>query len=76
MYWYGTSEKDRQLADEWFLSNTYTLIDDGKQWRWLVWLRKMSADKYYLVVSKFGAIEFNRKQRMKERRNGKENQKT
>jgi len=65
MYWYGTSESDRILADEWFFINMNELIDSGKQWGWLVWLRRMLADKYYLVVNRLGGGEFDKKQRIK-----------
>jgi len=68
MYWDGTSELDRVEADELFKDNMYTLIENGKQWRWLKWMRIRAANRYYFVVSKFGAMEFRRKQRVKKER--------
>ncbi len=69
MYWDGTTEEDRVLADEWFLFNMKELIaNNGKQWRWLIIMRNISAEMYYFIVSKFGKKEFDRKQRVKEER--------
>ena len=69
MYWDGTTEEDRVLADEWFLFNMKELIADGdSQRRWLIFIRNRSAEMYYFIVSKFGKMEFDRKQRVKEER--------
>jgi hypothetical protein len=52
MYHYGTGRKGKEIADETFLQNMYTLISQGS-W-WLRWLRRRRAYKYYLAVKYFG----------------------
>jgi len=59
-------KEDRSNADETFLLNMYILINKGKRWGWLMWLRKRAVQKYYFIVSSFGSGEFRKKQKIKE----------
>lgn len=60
MYHFGKSSKDKEIADQLFLKNLYTIIDDERNSKWLRFLRHKRAGTYYNAVSKMGADSFGR----------------
>lgn len=59
MYHVGTTIQDKESADRVLLNNMIRIIEqDGKQWKWLVKLRRIRAREYYLAVKNFGGPAF------------------
>jgi hypothetical protein len=58
MYFEGVCIEDKEEADRVFLNNMLRLIDFKTRYRWLRWLRKQRAYKYYLAVKHFGGPAF------------------
>jgi len=50
--------EDKEEADRIFLNNMLRLIEAKTKWRWLKFLRRRRAYKYYLAVKYFGAPAF------------------
>lgn len=55
-YAVGTTGASKEAADEMFLVNMLTLIQEGSCW--LRWLRERRAFKYYYAVKLFGYSAF------------------
>lgn len=59
MYHHGKTNAEKEAADRSMLNNMIRIIEqDGKQWWWLVRLRKIRAHNYYLSVKNFGGAAF------------------
>ncbi|GAJ04570.1 unnamed protein product [marine sediment metagenome] len=59
---YRTDTKER--ADAYFKKNMQLRIDQGKQWQWLVGLRKARAAVYYkAVTSKIANVYYDKLRR-------------
>ncbi len=56
MYWEGRTEYDKEFADWTFHQNMLEQIEQGH--KWLKWLRKRRAKKYYLAVAAWGDSAF------------------
>ena len=56
-YFFGVDDADKQAADRTFLNNMNRQID-GSSKKWLIWLRKRRALKYYFAVKWFGGSAF------------------
>ncbi len=59
MYEFGETRGDKEYADEIFLDNLNTIIDNKGGYSWFVWLRKRRAKKYYYAVKLAGEDSFN-----------------
>jgi hypothetical protein len=57
MYHHGASMADRETADDLFLENMLSLINN--QGGWISWLRRYRAVSYYNAVVEFGDDAFN-----------------
>ena len=55
-YAHGSTIADKEEADRVFLNNCLRLINDSS--KWLRWLRRRRALKYYWVVKNFGGSAF------------------
>jgi len=58
MYHIGKGIKDKEEADRVFLNNMIRLIEYKTKWKWLKWLRKRRAYKYYVAVKYLGGPAF------------------
>lgn len=54
MYKEGTSKAYKKIADDWFKKNLYRIIDYYSANKFMRWLRKRRANKYYWAVTRFG----------------------
>lgn len=48
----------KEEADRVFLNNMYRIIEQKTKWKWLKFLRRRRAYKYYLAVKHFGGLFF------------------
>lgn len=55
-YFLGTNASHKESADRSFLYNMQRQIEQGS--KWLIWLRKRRALKYYYAVKYFGGTAF------------------
>jgi len=58
MYYMGVDITDKEEADRVFLNNMNRIIETKTKWKWLRWLRKERAAKYYYAVKWFGGPAF------------------
>lgn len=58
MYYNGKNIEDKKEADRVFLNNLIRLIDYKTKWKWLKFLRRRRAYKYYNAVKYFGGSAF------------------
>ena len=58
MYEEGGTGVQKAMADEVFLDNMLSLIDEHTNWKFIGWLRSKRARKYYRVVKKVGKAYF------------------
>lgn len=56
MYAFGKKIEDKEEADRVFLNNLVRIINGGS--RWLMWIRRQRAMKYYSAVKDFGGPAF------------------
>jgi len=54
MYAVGETLEDKKVADRVLLNNLERIIKYHTKWRWLRWLRRQRAKKYYAAVKHFG----------------------
>lgn len=65
MYHYGRTDQDKVIADDTFLHNMFTLIDQADRelplgMKWLTRARRRMAFRYYWLVANLGKFAFGR----------------
>jgi hypothetical protein len=63
MYHFGTTSKDKKMADSLFYNNMHYLIEKNTQSRFLQFLRFCQAFIYYILTKYFGYFIFRKNKR-------------